>query len=97
MEEAPELPVELLQVLPGLCLVEKPFLEHSSCSLHVAFLQQQLTPGQIELRGLGSNSLPVQVLKVLARGRDELCLQDANAQSHQQHFQNHPRELQTKF
>lgn len=87
--------MELLQALPGLCLVEEPFLEHSSCSLHVAFLQQQLSPGQVEIRGGGSDSLPVQVLKVLARGRDELCLHDTNASSHQ-HFQTHPKEWQSK-
>lgn len=78
--------MELLQALPGLCLVEEPFLEHSPCSLYVSFLQQQLSPGQVEIRGGGSDSLPVQVLQVLARGRDELCLQDTNASSHQ-HFQ----------
>lgn len=81
-----KLPVELLQALSGLCLVEEPLLEHSPCSLHVSFLQQQLSPGQVEIRAGGSDSLPVQVLQVLAWGRDELCLQDTNAPSHQ-HFQ----------
>lgn len=66
--------MELLQVLPGLSLVQEPFLEHGCCSLHVALLEQQPSPGQVEIRAPGPDALPVQVLEVLARGRDELRL-----------------------
>lgn len=72
--EAPGSPAELLQALPRLRLALEPFLEDGSCALRSAVAYELLSPSNVEARCPCTDSLCVQVVKVLARRSDELCL-----------------------